>query len=151
MDGSRLQALDREDARAYADLLLTEATALSTIRRQVFFQKNEIQVFEITGQYKQIVACPITEGSRQRACVGDRDALKLEKINLKQTLLIGDQLYLFYRSNRALRSNPEIPWRLARTCLCVVPEPRKKRGDRVSAAKTLNVLPWKVDVESVYR
>jgi hypothetical protein len=43
MDASGLQPLDREDAGAYANLLLTEATDISTIRRQVLFQKDKVQ------------------------------------------------------------------------------------------------------------
>ena len=90
MDGSGLQSLDRKDAGAYADLLLTEAIAISTIRRQVLFQKYEVQTIIVAGKNEQVIPGPIAESPRQRPRVGHGDGLKFEQIDLQQPLLIGD-------------------------------------------------------------
>ncbi len=146
MDGSGLQPLDREDAGAYADLLLTEATAISTIRRQVLFEKYEVQTVIVARKNEQVIPGAIAERSCQRSRVGHSNGLKLEQIDLQQPFLIGDQLNFLDRSYVTVGGNPEIPCRLRRPGVCVVTKPCKERRERISATEALDILPSQSDI-----
>jgi len=140
MDGSGLQSLDREDPGAYPDLLLSEATAISTIRRQVFFQKNKVQTVIVARKNEQVIPGPIAESPRKRPRVGHGNGLKFEQIDLQQSFLIGDQLNFLDRPYGTVGGNPEIPGRLRRPRISVVTKPRKERHEGISATECLDIL-----------
>jgi hypothetical protein len=148
MHGSGLQPLDRENAGAYANLLLTEATGISTFRRQVLFQKDKIQPVIVARENQQVVPGPIAESPRQRPRMGHRDALQFEQIDLQQPFLIRDQLNFLDRPYGTVGGNPEIPGRLRRSRICVVPEPRKQSCDSIGTAQCLDILPSQIDVKN---
>jgi hypothetical protein len=147
MNGSGLQPLDREDPGAYADLLLAEATPISTIRRQILFEKYEVQTVIVARKNEQVIPGAIAESPRKRPRVGHGNGLKFEQIDLQQPLLIGDQLNFLDRPYGTVGGNPEIPRRLRRPGVCVVTKPCKESCERISATERLDIVPGQIVIE----
>ncbi len=97
-------------------------------------QKDEVQPFVVTGQDQQIVSGKQAKGACYRTGVRDRYRAQLEKINLEQPILIGEQLDLLDGSENRVRSDTEVRRRLNPADACVVSEALEERSYAVRIA-----------------
>ena len=77
----------------------------------------------------------------------DGDTVKLEEVNLKQTLLVGDEFNFLDWPGRAFRRYPKVSSRLRRAGFCVISEPRKECCHCVGVIETLEILSAQIDVK----
>src|SRR5579863_9782442 len=87
----RFAPLDAESPRTHLDLGQRNAAAVFA-GRQILLDQDEVKVVEINRQDQEKISGEVAESGGKRAGIGERDAGKLEQIDLKKAVIIGDQL-----------------------------------------------------------
>jgi hypothetical protein len=105
------------------DLRLRCADGRSLTLDSDSLDEDEIQTIKVSGQHEQEIAGAVAKDRGERACVSDRHADKLKKIDLKKTLVVGDQLDSFDSPKQRVGRYPEIARRLYGASVGVVTEP----------------------------
>lgn len=138
LDALGFETLNADSPRT--DFGLRRADGRSLCLNGNSLDENKIKAIKIGRQNQQKIADPVAKDRGERPSVCDRHAGKLEKIDLKEAFVVGDQLDLSDASERVLRRDSQIAGGLVGPRIGVVSEAAEEGCDGIRVVQKLNVL-----------
>ncbi len=149
LHGGRFAAVDGKDARMDRHLLAAEGGVFFFLRDGLL-QQYEVNVLVVGSENQKEIAGAVSENAGQFSRDRHGDGRKLEKINLKQAVVVGDEFDLFYLTGCSAGGDVEVRGRLRHPRVEVISQPGKKRRHLIGVAQNLYVGRLKLFVQNLH-